>query len=375
MISINDAIAGLQLSGIRQFTNLARQTPDCLLLTIGEPDFDTPEPIKDAAAAALQAGLTHYAPNQGDPALRTAIASYETQRGMPCTPEQVLVTMGATGALYTALLGILNPGDQVVIPQPAFPLYASITAIARAEAVPLDISRDGFQLTREALEKAITPKTKAIILNSPNNPSGTVYSRKSLEAVKESVLNRDMYVICDNVYDRLTDTPCPDLSTDPELRDKILLCQSFSKTYAMTGWRAGYLIGPDDLIARLVPLQAAQLAAVPTFVQKGCITALETDVSYMQQAYRRKREYVCRRLREMGLSFPKPEGAFYVFVDISRFGLSDTDFCTRLIREGKLATVPGSCFGAPGYLRISYALEEHSLVQAMDRLEQFLETQ
>ena len=373
MIPLNSNLSTLQRSGIRQFTNLAKTVPDCVMLTIGEPDFNTPEEIKAAALTSLFQNRTHYAPNQGVEELRREIAVYECFRGMLCKPEQVLITAGATGALFTALLGILNPGEEVIIPTPAFSLYETITTIAGGKAVALNTKADDFQITAEALARVITPKTKAIILNSPNNPTGTVLSAESLAAVKQAVMGKPIFVICDNVYSRLS-APCPDLSTDEELKDQLFLCQSFSKPFAMTGWRVGYLIGPEDVMARLLLLHAAEVASIPTFLQDACIAALSTSPKEMADIYAKRREFVCHRLTEMGLTFPKPEGAFYVFPDISRFGLSGEDFCKRMIREAKVAAVPGSCFGCEGHIRLSYACSDADLKKGLDRLEAFIRT-
>ena len=372
MIPLNEKLYALQRSPIRQFTNLANQTPGCIKLTIGEPDFDTPQAIKEAAIAALKDGQTHYAPNQGLPALRQAIAEHETARGMVCTAEQVLITAGATGALFTALLGILNPGDEVILPTPAFNLYETIITVAGAIPVRLDTTASGFQITPDALNACITPKTKAILLNSPNNPTGVVLERRSLDAVKQAILGRDIFLICDNVYDKLTAGERPDLSLDDDLRSQVLLCQSFSKPYAMTGWRVGYLIGPEEVMERLLLLNAAQIAAVPTFLQTACITALKTETESMAAVYARRREYACQRLSKMGLTYPQPRGAFYVFPSIAKFGLSSQEFCTRMIREAGVAAVPGSCFGAEGYVRLSFACSDEDLEEGLNRLAAFL---
>lgn len=371
MIPLNPNLSALQRSGIRRYSELAKEVPGCVMLTLGEPEAATAPAICAAAEAALRSGHTHYAPNQGLLALRQAIAAYETDRGMICTPEQLLITAGATGALFTALLGILEPGDEVIVPTPAFPLYESILTMAGAKLIPYDLRQNGFQIHRETLLPLFTSKTKAIVLNSPHNPTGTVLSADSLAAVKEAVLGKPVYVICDNVYTALTEN-CPDLSLDPQLQPQLLLCQSFSKPYAMTGWRAGWLAGPTEVISRLLLLNAAQIAGVPTFVQHACIAALEQDITPAMEAYQTNRAYVCRRLTAMGLSFPQPEGAFYVFPDISFTGLSDEEFCTRLIREAGVATVPGSCFGCPGHIRISCCCSQSALEEGMDRLEAFL---
>lgn len=374
MIPMNQRLSGLKRSPIRAFTELARQTPDCVMLTIGEPDFDTPPVIRDAARDALDRGMTHYSTNQGSPALRRAIADYETARGNATRPEEVLVTVGATQALFTALMGILNPGDEVIVPVPCFPLYESIITLAGGKLVPLDISATGFQLDAAALAAAMSPRTRAVLINSPCNPTGAVFTRKSLEAVKQAILGRPVFLIWDGVYDQLSFVPCPDLTRDPALKEQTILCQSFSKPYAMTGWRIGYLTGPGYVMEKLLLLNAATVTAVPTFVQEAAITALRTDPAPMRETYRRRRDYVCRRLGEMGLSFPEPEGGFYVFPSIARYAMDSDTFCTRMIREAGLAVVPGSCFGTEGYFRLSYCYEDDDLRRGLDRLEKFLKT-
>ena len=372
MIPLNSNLSSLKRSGIRVYTNLAREIPDCAMLTIGEPDLDTPQPIKDAAWQALCQGQTHYAPNQGLPKLRQAVAEYESNRGNPTTPEQVLITVGSSQALFTGLLGILNPGEEVIVPVPAFSLYETIITIAGGKMVPLDVSKTGFQIDEKALNRLITEKTKAIILNSPNNPTGVVLNEKSLAVVKRAVLGKPIFVISDNVYSLLSYGDCPDLCLDGELKQQLLLCQSFSKPYAMTGWRLGYLVCPEYVMDRLLLLSAGTIAAVPTFLQEAGLAALGEDIAPMREIYRRRRDYVTHRLTQMGLDFPEPEGAFYVFVNIQKFGMTSDEFCTRLIREGKLAAVPGSCFGVEGFLRLSYCYSEEELKKGLDRLERFI---
>lgn len=375
MIPLNQNLTPLKRSAIRVYTNLARETPDCAMLTIGEPDFDTPEVIKAAAMAALNANQTHYAPNQGTPALRKAVADFETARGNATTPDQVLITIGACHALFTALLGILNPGEEVIVPTPGFGLYETIATIAGAKTVHLDVTKTGFQITKEALAAAITPKTKAIIINSPCNPTGVVFSAESLANVKAAVLGKPIFVISDNVYSQLNYRgECPDLSLDPALKDQLILCQSFSKPYAMTGWRVGYLTCPDYVMDRLLLLSAAEITAVPTFLQDAAVTALQTDPTPMREVYAKRRDYVCSRLRDMVLDFPEPEGAFYVFVNIAGFGMDSAAFCTRMIREGKVAAVPGFCFGADNYIRLSYCYSDEELKKGLDRMADFIKS-
>ena len=374
MIPLNNNLASLKRSQIRVFTNLARETPDCAMLTIGEPDLDTPEAIKQAAISALLDNQTHYAPNQGTLKLRQAVADFETNRGNPTKPENVLITIGACQALFTALLGILNPGEEIIVPTPGFGLYETIATIAGAKTVKLDVTKTGFQIDPDALNAAITDKTKAIILNSPCNPTGVIFSEESLAAVKQAVLGKPVFVISDNVYNQLSYAGCPDLSLDEALKDQLILCQSFSKPYAMTGWRVGYLVCPEYVMDRLLLLSAAEITAVPTFLQDAAVTALQTDAAPMREIYAARREYVCRRLRDMGLFFPEPEGAFYVFPDISRFGIGSEEFCIRMIKEGKVAAVPGSCFGAEGYIRLSYCYSDAELKKGLDRMEAFIKT-
>ena len=374
MIPLNSNLSALKRSQIRVYTNLARATEDCAMLTIGEPDLNTPEEIKAAAIAAICADQTHYAPNQGTLELRQAVADFESRRGNETKPEQVLITIGACQALFTALLGILNPGEEVIVPTPGFSLYDTITTIAGGKTVALDVSKTGFQIDEAALAAAITPKTKAIVINSPCNPTGVIFNRESLEIVKKAILGKDIFLVWDGVYSQLSYGDCPDLTLDAEIKDQTILCQSFSKPYAMTGWRVGYLVCPEYVMDRLLLLSAGTITAVPTFVQAAAIAALKADVAPMKEIYARRREFVCGRLRQMGLTFPNPEGAFYVFVDISRFGIGSEEFCTRMIREGKVAAVPGSCFGTEGYIRLSYCYSDEELQKGLDRMEKFLAT-
>jgi len=238
--------------------------------------------------------------------------------------------------------------------------------------IPLDLTHTGFQIREASLFPLLTDKTKAIVLNSPNNPTGCVLDETSIAAVRKAVTGKSIFVVVDGVYDRLAEIPCPDLSLDPALKEQVLLCQSFSKPWAMTGWRVGYLSGPEYVLRKLLLLHAGVLASIPTFLQSACIVALETDPAPMEAVYRRRRQYVCQRLRAMGIPFPEPKGAFYVFADISGFGLDSETFCTRMILEGKVAAVPGSCFGTEGYLRISCCYDDPALETGLDRMEAFI---
>ena len=373
-LTLNQAVMNVQMSGIRRFTALARSTPGACTLTIGEPDQNTPEGGKEAAKAALDANDPHYPPNNGYPYLLEAISKFEERaHGLPYAPDEIIVTIGATEALYISLSTILNPGDEVIIPTPAFSLYESITQLCRGVAVHLPTEKNRFQIDPEALRTAITPKTKAIVLTSPNNPTGCIYTKETLDAIHDVLRDKPIFVLCDDVYRQLVYTEgYHSFAEYQDMRDRIIVIQSFSKPYAMTGWRVGYLVAPEETLERLLLLCAAQIAAVPTFVQAAAQKALEVDTEPMRQIYAKRRAYVLSRLEGMGLSFPTPEGAFYVFPDISKYGIPSWEFCTRMIREGRLAAVPGVCFGAEGYIRLSYCYSDEELKAGLDNMEAFL---
>lgn len=374
--ALNSAVYGAKRSAIREFSRLAAQMPGCVALTLGEPDFDTPRPVCDAVGNALAHSETHYIQNNGAPALREAIAAFErTQNGMDYTADEVIVTAGATEALFVALFGILNPGDEVIVPTPAFVLYEEIVGLCRGTFVPLDTSADRFQIDGSRLRAAITPRTKAIILNSPNNPTGCVYTPESLAAIRDAVAGRNIFVICDDVYRQLIYTDdYHSFSEFRALREQILVVQSFSKPYAMTGWRMGYLLADASVKERLELLHQFMVVSTPAPFQRACITALEQSVEPMLAVYRRRRAYVLSRLHDMGLDTATPLGAFYVFPSIAQFGLPSAEFCRRMIREAGLAATPGGCFGAEGFIRLTYCYGDEALKTGLDRLEQFIST-
>lgn len=372
---MNAALRAAQPSGIRKFTALAKEEPDCLFLTIGEPDFATPDPIKEAAKAALDQNLTHYPPGVGERYLLERISRFERERnGVSYRPEEVIVTDGATEGLYLALRGILNPGDEVIVPTPAFGLYEPLVTLSQGVYVPMNTCGDGFQITGENLSRHLSGKTKAILLNSPNNPTGAVYTPQTLETVYEAVKDRDIFVLCDDVYAQLVYGPYQSFSRYQDIRDKIILIQSFSKPYAMTGWRIGYLCADRPVVEQLAKLHSYTVVSAVSFLQKGCAAALDYDPSAMVNAYRQRRDYACDRLCRMGLPVEKPDGAFYLFPSIRQYGLDAETFCLRMIKEGKLAAVPGTCFGVQGYIRLSYCYSMEELAAGLDRLETFLQT-
>ena len=311
-LTLNNAVMGVELSGIRQFTYLVRDTPGACALTIGEPDLNTPDVIKEAAKAALDANDTHYPPGNGYPYALEAISKFEAEaHGLHYAPSEIILTVGATEALFASFSTILNPGDEVIIPTPAFGLYEALVQLQGGVPVALPTEHNHFQIVPEELKAAITPKTKAIILTSPNNPTGCVYTKETLDAVHAILRDKPIFVLCDDVYRTLT--YCEDYHSFAEyqdMRDRIIVVQSFSKPYAMTGWRLGYCMADAKLMDRIQVFHQYCVTSVPSFVQRACVTALETDTSEVVEIFRKRRDYVYQRLVDMGLDVEKPEGAF-----------------------------------------------------------------
>ena len=373
---LNPRLVASPRSAIREFARLAAETPGCISLTLGEPDFPTPPPVCAAAKESLDRGETHYIPNNGSPALCRAIAAFEAEaHGLTYGPDEVIVTVGATEGLFTALTGILEPGDEVIVPTPAFVLYQCIVGLAGGGFVPVDTAKSGFQLTEAQLWAAVTAKTKAIVLNSPNNPTGCVLNAESLAAVAQIAREFDLFVVCDEVYRQLSYAPeIPQFSTRyPDLKDRTIVVQSFSKPYAMTGWRVGYLLADGPVKRQLEKLHQYDVVSTVSFLQEACITALRQDPTPMVEVYRRRRDFALSRLSEIGLPVVRPEGAFYIFPDITAFGLSSADFCRRMIQEAKVAAVPGFCFGAEGHIRLSYCCDDAVLAEGLQRLGRFVD--
>ena len=369
---LNPRVFDLQRSSIREYSNLAAATPDCIRLTLGEPEFDTPAPITEALFTAAKDGDTHYIANNGTLALRQRIARFETeQNGFETNADEIIVTAGATEGLMVALTGILAPGDEVVIPTPAFVLYEQLVKLCGGVPIALDTASNGFQI-REP-ESVFTPRTKAIILNTPNNPTGTVLDEESLCAVRKAVTDKPIFVICDDVYRQLIYTENYHSFTEfKELKEQTILIQSYSKPYAMTGWRLGYLIAHPDIKERLELIHQYSVTSTPSLFQKAGIAALEVDPTPFVKSYKKRRDYVLARLGQMGLPVTKPEGAFYVFPSVKHLGIADGELCKRLIREAGVALTPGSCFGAEGFVRISYCCSEETLAEGLNRLDRFI---
>lgn len=374
-LTLNESLDSLQLSGIRRITAKAKQTPGCILLTLGEPDGNTADAVKEEVAVSLGANDTHYPPNNGKDFLRDAIARHMEKRGLSYGADDVIATCGATEALFVALSCIMNPGDEVIVPTPAFGLYESIVTLNRGAFVPFDTRSSAFQIDSHGLQSVASERTKAIVLTSPNNPTGCAYDEESLDAVARFARERDVFVICDDVYASLVydDAPYRGFACRyPDLRDRTIVCDSFSKPYAMTGWRLGWVAADGPLIAQMSKIHQYMVSSVPSFVQRAAACALDQDVAPACDTYRKRRDYVLARLDAMGLPCVHPVGAFYAFPSIEKFGMPSEEFCLRLIDEAGVALVPGSCFSAEGFVRLSYCCSMEAIREGLDRLESFV---
>lgn len=371
----NNALSGVEISGIRRFTALARAAPGACALTIGEPDLDTPVPIREAAKASLDAGDTHYPPNNGQPWLLEALSQYEARaHGLHYAADEIIVTAGATEAIFIALSAVLNPGDEVIIPTPAFGLYRSAAALCRGIPVALPTEKSGFQIDPAALEAAITPKTRAVVLNSPNNPTGCIYTGETLDRVHEVLRDRPVFVLCDDVYRELAYTAdYHSFAEFTDMRERIIVVNSFSKPWAMTGWRVGWCMADRPVKEKMQVFHQYAVVSVPAFVQRACVTALETGTAPIRALFQRRRDDVCGRLAAMGLEARLPEGAFYVFPSIKKYGMDSETFCRRMLAEGRVGLLPGVYFGLEGYLRLSFCYDGRMLREGLDRVERFLQ--
>ena len=380
---LNPTLAGLKPSGIRRFFAIASEMEDVITLSIGEPDFTTPWHIREEGIQSLKKGRTWYTPNAGLLRLREAIASF-TQRhsGIDYAPkDEILVTVGGSEAIDLGLRAVLSPGDEVLIPEPSFVCYDPLTRMAGGVPVPLVTrAEDAFRLTAEALEAAITPRSKVLVLPYPNNPTGGVMRRPHLEAVAEVVKKHDLLVLSDEIYGALTygDTPHVSIASLPGMQERTLLIGGFSKAFAMTGWRLGYVCGPAPIMEQIVKLHQYALMCAPTMAQYAAIEAMENgdpDIERMRGEYDTRRRYIVDKLNRMGLTCFEPEGAFYVFPCIRSSGLNSEDFCQQLLAEKYVAVVPGTAFGdcGEGFVRVSYCYSLEHITEAMHRMEEFLE--
>lgn len=368
----------IQVSGIRRLFELASRVEDLINLGIGEPDFDTPSHIKEAAKRALDEGFTHYTPNLGIPELREAIAKkLEAENRIKVDPEsEIMVTNGATQALTIAILAIINEGDEVLIPSPTFVSYGAAVIFAGGKPVEVETREDeGFQVNVERLERHVSGKTKALIISTPNNPTGAILTRKSLEEIADFAVKHNLIVISDEVYEKFVyEEPHLSIASLNGMKERTITVNAFSKTYAMTGWRLGYVAAPREIIGEMVKLQMYTAVCATSFVQRAALEALkgpQEPVEAMRREYARRRELVYRRLNEMPrISALKPKGAFYIFPNIQETGMKSEEFSGFLVREARVATVPGRAFGryGEGYIRISYAASYEKLEEAMERI-------
>jgi aminotransferase len=378
---LSKRVAGLQPSGIRRFFDIVATMPEVISLGIGEPDFETPRPIREAGVRALRAGDTHYTSNAGRMALRQALAEHlHDLYQAPYDPgSEMVITVGVSEALYLAMTALLDPGDEVIIPTPCFVAYQA--EVILAGGVPVEVAsraEDGFQLSLEAVSVAINPRTKAILIGYPNNPTGAVASREVLVEVGRLAEEHDLVVISDEIYDQLVygvEHVC--FAALPGMRERTVTLGGFSKDYAMTGWRIGYAAAPADMLRGLLRVHQYTIMSAPTAAQEAALEALRQGgphVAEMVAEYDRRRRLIVDGLNEIGLATVEPHGAFYAFPDITSTGLDAETFSQKLLREEHVAVVPGTAFGAggEGYVRCSYATSYENLQEALRRIDRFV---
>ena len=375
------AAKAMRPSGIRKFFDLAADMPHCISLGVGEPDFKTPWSVRDAGIRSLELGRTKYTANAGLKDLRKEICTYLQRRfELHYQEENVLVTVGGSEAIDLAIRALVQPGDEVIIPEPCFVCYEPITQLTGG--VPVHIAtraEDQFRLTANQLRAAITPKTKLLIFPYPNNPTGAVMSAAEVEEIAAVLRETNVLVLSDEIYSELTyglDRHVS-IASLPGMAERTIVVNGFSKSYAMTGWRLGYAVGPAPLIKVMTKIHQSCIMSAPTTSQYAAITALrqcDDQIEMMRDEYNRRRRYVVKALNEMGLTCFEPRGAFYVFPSIQISGLTSSEFCEQLLREKEVAIIPGSAFGASGegYARISYAYSVDHLQTAMKRIREFL---
>jgi len=375
-------VISLRPSGIRKFFDIVVTMKDVISLGIGEPDFVTPPPIIEAGIRALNSGETHYTSNAGIFELRQAVAEYiQRTYGVSYSPAgEVIITVGVSEALYLTMTALLNPGEEVIVPTPCFVSYQA--EVILAGGVPVELPtyvHNGFQVAPDDLRAAITPRTKAILLGYPNNPTGAVYTREVLEEIARIAEEHDLVVISDELYDQLVygvQHVCfPSL---PGMRQRTVLLGGFSKNYAMTGWRAGFACGPEEIIKGLVRIHQYTIMSAPTMSQMAALEALKNGHEYvikMRDEYDRRRKLIVNGLNSLGLPTFEPKGAFYAFPNIAVTGMDDETFAQKLLEEEKVACVPGSSFGAggEGYVRCSYATAYEKIEEALRRMERFMQ--
>ncbi len=378
---LSSTIVTIPPSGIRKFFDVVNEMEGAISLGVGEPDFDTPWHVRDAGIRSLEMGKTFYTSNAGLKELKIEICNYMKRR-MKVEynySSEVMVTIGGSEAIDIALRAMLDPGDEVLIPQPSYVSYVPCTILAGGVPVVIELeAKDQFRLTREKLLEKITPKTKILILPFPNNPTGAIMEKEDLEAVAEVVREKDLFIISDEIYAELTyGKKHVTIASLPGMRERTVLINGFSKAYAMTGWRIGYACAPEQILKQMLKIHQYAIMCAPTTSQYAAVEAIkngDSDIEEMKRSYNERRKYLLGEFRSLGMDCFEPYGAFYMFPCIKRFGMTSEEFATRLLREEKIAIVPGTAFGdcGEGYLRVSYAYSMEDLKRAIRRIRRFV---
>ena len=379
---LNKTITTIPPSGIRKFFDIVNEMKDAISLGVGEPDFDTPWHVREEGIYSLEKGRTFYTSNAGLKELKIEIHNYLQRRcGVSYDPDkEIMVTVGGSEAIDLAMRAMLDPGDEVLIPQPSYVAYPPCVVLAGGVPVVIELEeKDEFRLTPEKLLEKITPKTKILVLPFPNNPTGAVMRREDLEKIAAIVAEKDLFVVSDEIYAELTygDEAHVSITSLPGMQERTVLINGFSKAYAMTGWRLGYACAPAAILKQMLKIHQYAIMCAPTTSQYAAVEAMrngDEDVKNMREAYDQRRRYLIHAFSEMGLECFEPMGAFYMFPSIKRFGMTSEEFATRLLQEEKVAVVPGTAFGdcGEGFLRVSYAYSLKNLKEALGRIERFV---
>lgn len=379
---LSDKIVTIKPSGIRKFFDIVSEMEDAISLGVGEPDFDTPWHIRDEGIYSLEKGRTFYTSNSGLKELRGEIADYmKRTQGISYDPaHEIIITVGGSEAIDLAFRAMINPGDEVLIPQPSYVSYEPCAILADAVPVIIELKEeDEFRLTAQQLRNAITDRTKILVLPFPNNPTGAIMEKKDLEEIAEVIREKDLYVVSDEIYGELTyKDKHVSIASLPGMQERTILINGFSKAYAMTGWRLGYACAPGVIMEQMIKIHQFAIMCAPTTSQYAAVEALrngDDDVKGMRESYNQRRRFLMHAFAKMGLQCFEPYGAFYVFPCIKEFGLTSEEFAERLLREEKVAVVPGTAFGdcGEGFLRISYAYSLDNLKIALEKIEKFIE--
>ncbi|AMC94566.1 hypothetical protein AOC36_11460 [Erysipelothrix larvae] len=371
--TMNKLIESATVIGVKDLTGYVQEKPEYVKLTIGEPNFNTDDSIKKAAIQALLDNDTHYPPAQGYEHIRKAIADYENEKhGTHYTAENILITQGSTEGLACILNSILNPGDEVVVPMPYYPIYRTIIEMCGAKLVEVDTSDTDFMVDPKRLNEVINENTKAVMFTTPNNPTGTVYTKEAINALSEVLKEKDVFIILDEIYSKILYTEYHSFAQVEALRDKVIVVQSFSKIYAMTGWRLGYVATTPKLITAFMKWHHNVMTGVTSFIQHAIIPALKLDVTDIVEEYKARRDYTYQRLVDMGFDVALPDGAFYIFPSIEKFNMGSKEFCIRAAQEGGVMLVPGKPFGDDKHVRISFCYNMETIEKGLDLLEKFV---